>query len=117
VCFIIACDLLEKLLDFNPDTRITAVQALAHPYLQELHLEAEEPVCTTLDPAEFNFELKKLNREDLKVLVHKEIVTNYPRDEYSQTLSSPLNSFHQEMKNALPSPMKRGKRNSRRKSF
>jgi len=32
-----ACDLLEKLLCFEPDKRLTVEQALAHPFLDELH--------------------------------------------------------------------------------
>lgn len=38
-----ARDLLSKLLMFNPDKRITAMEALAHPYLSQFHNEAEEP--------------------------------------------------------------------------
>lgn len=32
-----AIDLLTKMLKFNPEERITVVQALAHPYLAQLH--------------------------------------------------------------------------------
>jgi len=39
-----ARDLLRKLLMFNPDKRITAEQALNHPYLAQFHNEVEEPV-------------------------------------------------------------------------
>jgi len=39
-----ARDLLRKLLMFNPDKRITAEQALNHPYLAQFHNELEEPV-------------------------------------------------------------------------
>jgi len=73
-----ALDLLQKLLQFNPDKRITAEvctdlqhthqlvcdailtkstsfpfiylryqEALRHPYLQEFHNAADEPVCKT----------------------------------------------------------------------
>lgn len=39
-----ARDLLRKLLMFNPDKRITAEQALNHPYLAQFHNDLEEPV-------------------------------------------------------------------------
>lgn len=35
----LACDLLDKLLCFDPDKRLTVEQALRHPYLAELHCE------------------------------------------------------------------------------
>mmetsp|Transcript_35190 Transcript_35190/g.139819 ORF Transcript_35190/g.139819 Transcript_35190/m.139819 type:complete len:105 (-) Transcript_35190:3082-3396(-) len=39
-----AIDLLEKMLVFNPDKRITVEQALEHPYLAPLHDSEEETV-------------------------------------------------------------------------
>lgn len=38
----LALDLLAKLLRFDAGKRITAEEALAHPYLKELHNPAEE---------------------------------------------------------------------------
>ena len=40
--FILALDLLEKLLKFDPATRITVEQALAHSYLAAYHDEEDE---------------------------------------------------------------------------
>jgi serine/threonine protein kinase len=37
-----ALDLLAKFLAFDPGKRITAEEALAHPYLKELHSPKEE---------------------------------------------------------------------------
>ncbi|KAL1511938.1 hypothetical protein AB1Y20_005218 [Prymnesium parvum] len=48
-----ALDLLDSMLQFNPDRRLTAEQALAHPFLASLHDPESEPVhsepFTTLD--------------------------------------------------------------------
>lgn len=41
-----ALDLLKSLLQFNPNKRLTADQALQHPYVQQFHNPEEEPVCT-----------------------------------------------------------------------
>ncbi|KAM6275233.1 mitogen-activated protein kinase 15 isoform 1-T2 [Spheniscus humboldti] len=38
-----ALDLLKKLLVFNPDKRLTAEEALQHPYLKRFHCPAREP--------------------------------------------------------------------------
>lgn len=40
-----ALDLLEKLLRFNPDKRITADDSLAHEYVAQFHNEDDEPSC------------------------------------------------------------------------
>jgi mitogen-activated protein kinase 1/3 len=41
-----ALDLIDKLLDMNPERRITTEQALKHPFLASLHDEEDEPVFT-----------------------------------------------------------------------
>uniref|UniRef100_A0A8C5TA54 Protein kinase domain-containing protein n=1 Tax=Malurus cyaneus samueli TaxID=2593467 RepID=A0A8C5TA54_9PASS len=38
-----ALDLLKKLLVFNPDKRLTAEEALKHPYVNRFHCPAREP--------------------------------------------------------------------------
>ncbi|NWI17183.1 MK15 kinase, partial [Crypturellus soui] len=38
-----ALDLLKKLLVFNPDKRLTAEEALQHPYVRRFHCPAKEP--------------------------------------------------------------------------
>jgi len=40
-----AIDLLQKLLMFNPDKRITAEEALAHAYIAQFHNPEEEIAC------------------------------------------------------------------------
>ena len=40
-----ALDLLKKLLQFNPSKRLTAEQALEHPYVAKFHDPANEPAC------------------------------------------------------------------------
>jgi len=41
-----AINLLENLLNFNPDKRMTAEEALNHPYVAQFHSPDEEIVCT-----------------------------------------------------------------------
>ena len=47
-------DLLTKMLEVNPAKRITAKEALAHPYLKSLHDPADEPEFK--GEADFKFE-------------------------------------------------------------
>ncbi len=42
-----ALDLLKRCLKFNPMKRITADEALGHPYVAQFHNEVEEPVYPT----------------------------------------------------------------------
>jgi len=112
----LACDLLDKLLVFEPEQRLTVEQALAHPYLEELHCEEDEPICTHLDPSEFYFEYLKLTKEDLRLLIHQEIVTHYREDLFE--FSAPLDTLGSMLKN-LPKGGQKGARGRpvRRKSF
>ena len=41
-----AIELLQRMLEFNPDKRISVNDALEHPYLAPLHDSIEEPCCT-----------------------------------------------------------------------
>ncbi len=66
-------DLLDKLLCVNPLKRVTADEALNHPYLKNLHDEADEPNC---ESKEFDFKFEydpKINLEDLRSLILEEV--------------------------------------------
>jgi mitogen-activated protein kinase 15 len=43
-----ALDLLKKLLVFNPSRRLSAQEALAHPYVAQFHNPSEEPRCNRI---------------------------------------------------------------------
>jgi serine/threonine protein kinase len=51
----LALDLMEKMLTFNPQKRISIDEALAHPYLKSLHNPKTEAKCSRI----FDFEFEK----------------------------------------------------------
>lgn len=44
-----AIDLLEKMLDIDPDTRISVDEALKHPYIIQYHDPEDEPTADIFD--------------------------------------------------------------------
>ena len=65
-----AIDLLSKLLVFDPRKRLSVRQALEHPYFQELHDPADEPICRrTFD---FEFEAGMNSEDECHELVRRE---------------------------------------------
>ncbi|KAI9012483.1 mitogen-activated protein kinase [Phycomyces nitens] len=71
-----AVDLLEKLLTFNPEKRITVAEALEHPYLEPYHDPNDEPDAPPIHESFFDFDKYKdqLTKEQLKQLLYQEIV-------------------------------------------
>jgi len=67
-----ALDLLEKMLMFNPSTRISVTAALKHPYLEQYYDPADEPVAEV--PFSFEMELDDLPKEVLKEMIFEETV-------------------------------------------
>ncbi|KRX09132.1 Protein kinase-like domain [Pseudocohnilembus persalinus] len=61
-----AIDLLSKLLCFDSKKRLTAAQALEHPYLTDFHLPEDEPTRQPVNPLEFEFDDYNLNKHQLK---------------------------------------------------
>ncbi|KAF7260304.1 hypothetical protein EG68_02105 [Paragonimus skrjabini miyazakii] len=66
-----AIDLLERLLAFNPATRITVEEALAHPYLECYYDPNDEPVAEK--PFYFEAELDDLPIAQLKERIYQEV--------------------------------------------
>jgi len=65
--------LLQKLLQFNPEKRITAEEALRHPYLAQFHNPADEPLCDhrILIPVDDNI---KYSVQEYREKLYSEIV-------------------------------------------
>jgi len=82
-----ALDLLQKMLEFHPDRRITIEKALQHPFLLSLHNSDDEPVSDVT--FSFDFENEDLSREQVKDLIWKELRELHPNIPESPPSSTP----------------------------
>lgn len=72
-----AIHLLQCMLQFNPDDRITVEDALKHPYLKDFHMQMPEPNCREL----FNFDFEtnsqgmeiQYSKQDLQQSMYEEM--------------------------------------------
>ncbi|KAH7432878.1 hypothetical protein KP509_07G044400 [Ceratopteris richardii] len=74
-----ALRLLQKLLAFDPKDRPTAEEALLDPYFKGLSKVEREPSARPLNKLEFDFERRKVSKEDVKELIYREILEYHPQ--------------------------------------
>ncbi|KAL7000686.1 Mitogen-activated protein kinase 10, partial [Sarracenia purpurea var. burkii] len=75
----LAVRLLERLLAFDPKDRPTAEEALADPYFKGLAKVEREPSCQPITKMEFEFERRRVTKEDLRELIFREILEYHPQ--------------------------------------
>ncbi|CAL9135161.1 unnamed protein product [Musa textilis] len=75
----LALKLLERLLAFDPKDRPTAEEALADPYFKGLAKVEREPSCQPITKMEFEFERRRLTKEDIRELIFREILEYHPQ--------------------------------------
>ena len=68
-----ALDLLDKMLKFDPDKRITIEQAMKHKYFDDLPVEVDEKV-ESVSKFDFEFEELDLSTSELRDLILLEIM-------------------------------------------
>ncbi|KAK4744518.1 hypothetical protein SAY87_010830 [Trapa incisa] len=75
----LALNLLQRLLAFDPRDRPTAEEALADPYFKGLAKVEREPSCQLISKLEFEFERRRVTKEDIRELLYREILEYHPQ--------------------------------------
>ncbi|XVF09490.1 hypothetical protein REPUB_Repub07fG0097600 [Reevesia pubescens] len=75
----LALRLLQRLLAFDPKDRPTAEEALADPYFNGLANVDREPSTQPISKLEFEFERRKLTKDDVRELIYREILEYHPQ--------------------------------------
>ncbi|GLJ11775.1 hypothetical protein SUGI_0176720 [Cryptomeria japonica] len=75
----LALCLLERLLAFDPKDRPTAEEALADPYFKGLAKVEREPSTLPISKMEFEFERRRLTKDDVRELIYREILEYHPQ--------------------------------------
>lgn len=66
-----ALDLLDRMLSFDPTSRISVEDALEHPYLHIWHDASDEPTC----PSTFDFHFEVVDDvQEMRRMIYDEVV-------------------------------------------
>ncbi|KAG7019918.1 Mitogen-activated protein kinase 17, partial [Cucurbita argyrosperma subsp. argyrosperma] len=74
-----ALRLLERLLAFDPKCRPTAAEALSDPYFNGIAKTELEPSIQPISKIEFEFERRRLSKDDIRELIYAEILEYHPQ--------------------------------------
>jgi len=73
----VAIDLIKKVMTYDPDERLTALEVLKHPFFEELYDPEEDESIVYGDPVQyydFEFESYSLEKDIIKELILDEII-------------------------------------------
>ncbi|KAK4484163.1 hypothetical protein RD792_011384 [Penstemon davidsonii] len=74
-----ALRLLQRLVAFDPRDRPSADEALRDPYFHGLANVEDEPSTHPISKFEFDFERRKLTKDDARELIYREILEYHPQ--------------------------------------
>ncbi|EPS73375.1 hypothetical protein M569_01377, partial [Genlisea aurea] len=74
-----AVKLLQRLLAFDPKDRPSAEEALMDPYFKGLAKIEREPSSQPMSKLEFEFERRRLTKDDVRELIYREILEYHPQ--------------------------------------
>ncbi|KAI8566190.1 hypothetical protein RHMOL_Rhmol02G0020700 [Rhododendron molle] len=75
----LALRLLERMLAFDAKDRPSAEEALADPYFKNLARVEREPSAQPVTKMEFEFERRRVTKEDVRELIYREILEYHPK--------------------------------------
>lgn len=75
-----ALDLMRRLLCYDPAERISAEEAMEHPFFKELHQKENEPGNARIEYFDFEFEQYTLDRKILRELIVDEILLYHSKE-------------------------------------
>ncbi|XWS35073.1 hypothetical protein CRYUN_Cryun21dG0094800 [Craigia yunnanensis] len=75
----LALRLLERMLAFEPKDRPTAEEVLADPYFKGLAKVEREPSAQPVTKMEFEFERRRITKDDVRELIYREILEYHPK--------------------------------------
>ncbi|XP_078161996.1 mitogen-activated protein kinase 15-like [Carex rostrata] len=75
----LALRLLERMLAFEPKDRPSAEEALADLYFKNIANVDREPSAQPVTKMEFEFERRRLTKEDVRELIYREILEYHPQ--------------------------------------
>eukprot|EP00262_Sarcandra_glabra_P007582 TRINITY_DN20473_c0_g1_i1.p1 TRINITY_DN20473_c0_g1~~TRINITY_DN20473_c0_g1_i1.p1 ORF type:complete len:562 (+),score=98.76 TRINITY_DN20473_c0_g1_i1:173-1858(+) len=75
----LALRLLERMLAFEAKDRPSAEEALADPYFRSLAKVEREPSSQPVTKMEFEFERRRITKEDVRELIYREILEYHPK--------------------------------------
>jgi p38 MAP kinase len=82
---VIAIDLLEDMLVFDPRKRVKAAEALAHEYLSPYHDPTDEPVAE--EKFDWSFNDADLPVDTWKIMMYEQLYEQMREDEASSFLA------------------------------
>lgn len=74
----LALNLLERMLAFDPKDRPSAEEALADPYFKNIASVDREPSAQPITKLEFEFERRRITKDDIRELIYREILEYHP---------------------------------------
>ncbi|KAK1387684.1 hypothetical protein POM88_015862 [Heracleum sosnowskyi] len=75
----LALRLLERMLAFEPKDRPSSEEALSDPYFKNLAKVEREPAAQPVTKMEFEFERRRITKEDVRELIYREILEYHPK--------------------------------------